>query len=168
VIALPAALGGPATLSAWRIDAERFRDTWDRGEGARLHGGRWNSPGRAAVYLSIEPATAILEVAVHKNVTVLGRLPHVMTAVVLDVPAKVMVVQPEDVPNREWLRPGWPTQDQQAYGDTMLAQHPMVLLPSVVSPYSWNLVWNPATARGLFRVAQQESFTLDSRLREAV
>jgi RES domain-containing protein len=31
------------------------------GEGARLHGGRWNPPGVAALYLGTDHATAIAE-----------------------------------------------------------------------------------------------------------
>jgi len=33
------------------------------GEGARLHGGRFNQPGISTLYTSLEPATAILEVS---------------------------------------------------------------------------------------------------------
>ena len=37
------------------------------GEGARLVGGRWNSPGRAMVYMSESIALAVLENLVHMN-----------------------------------------------------------------------------------------------------
>lgn len=167
MIALPAALGGPTTLTAWRLDAARFRDSWERGEGARIYGGRWNSPGRPAVYLSLEPSTAILEVAVHKGFGVLGRLAHVMTSVVIDDPGRVHVAQPEDLPDPGWLLPGWPSAEQQAFGDRLAEAHPFVLLPSTVSKYSWNLVWNPAVAGHGYRVLMQEGFVLDPRLRGA-
>ena len=36
-----------------------------KGEGARRYGGRWNSPGLAAVYFADHPALAVLEVRVH-------------------------------------------------------------------------------------------------------
>ncbi len=166
MIALPPALGGPARLTAWRIDAEQFRDRWDRGEGGRLYGGRWNSPGIAAVYLSLDPSTAILEVAVHKGIATLARMPHVMTAVAIDDPSTVHVVQPEEVPEPAWLRPGWPTAAQQAHGDQRLAAHPFVLWPSTVSRHSWNLVWHLATAEGRYRVVLQEALVLDPRLKD--
>lgn len=35
------------------------------GEGARLWGGRWNSPGRPMVYAAASPSLAVLEVLVH-------------------------------------------------------------------------------------------------------
>ena len=53
---LPAALGGNE-LVAWRLDAAIHASTWASGEGAFLHGGRWNSKGVRAVYCSIDPAT---------------------------------------------------------------------------------------------------------------
>ncbi|MEA2728512.1 MAG: hypothetical protein QOF70_2987, partial [Acetobacteraceae bacterium] len=52
---------------AWRLDQQGFAATWDSGEGAYRLGGRWNTKGVRAVYCSVDPATAILEVAVHKG-----------------------------------------------------------------------------------------------------
>ncbi|TIQ24785.1 MAG: RES domain-containing protein, partial [Mesorhizobium sp.] len=63
---LPAALGG-SDLVGWCLDQAAFAPTWDSGEGAYRVGGRWNSRGVRAVYCSIDPSTAILEVAVHKG-----------------------------------------------------------------------------------------------------
>ena len=37
------------------------------GEGARLVGGRWNSPGRAVVYMAESVALAVLENLVHMS-----------------------------------------------------------------------------------------------------
>lgn len=52
-------------VQAWRIVPERRAETAFDGEGARLYGGRWNSAGRAAVYLAASRALAALEVLVH-------------------------------------------------------------------------------------------------------
>lgn len=51
------------------------------GEGARLLGGRWNSPGRAAVYTASCGALAALEYMVH-----LTRLPANMLLLRIEVP----------------------------------------------------------------------------------
>ncbi|MBX9737808.1 MAG: RES domain-containing protein, partial [Phycisphaerales bacterium] len=40
------------TARAFRIVQSRFKQDAFSGEGARIHGGRWNSPGIPAVYLS--------------------------------------------------------------------------------------------------------------------
>lgn len=51
----------PLRCPLWRMLAIRYqRDPWS-GEGARLHGGRWNPPGVAALYLGTDHATAIAE-----------------------------------------------------------------------------------------------------------
>ena len=104
---LPAALGG-RDLVAWRLDAAHFADSWDSGEGAYRAGGRWNGRGVRAVYCSTDPATAILEVAVHKGFPALDTTPHVLTCLTVTDPARVHVVTPEDVPNPAWLWPASP------------------------------------------------------------
>jgi RES domain-containing protein len=40
------------------------------GEGARLYGGRWNSPGRPMIYASASPSLAVLEVLVHLDLPI--------------------------------------------------------------------------------------------------
>ena len=69
-------------------------------------GGRWNSPGVRAVYTALDPATAILEVAVHKGFKALDTAHHVLTSGRVIDPATVHVVQAADVPNPNWLVPG--------------------------------------------------------------
>ena len=160
---LPAVLGGDQFV-VWRLDESKHGAAWDSGEGARLFGGRWNSRGRRAVYCCVDPATAILELAVHKGFAALDIVPHVLTAAHVTEPATARVVLPRDVPNADWLRPGDPSADQQAFGDALLADHPFVLVPSVVSTNSWNAIFDPDAARGLYVRRIQEPFALDPRL----
>jgi RES domain-containing protein len=127
-------------------------------------GGRWNSSGLRAVYWSLDPATAILEVAVHKGFAALDIVPHVLTAATLAEPGSAHVVEPESVPDAGWLRPGIPNVRQQAFGDALLLRHTFVLLPSVVSSHSWNLVFAAGAAAGAYAVKMQERFVLDPRL----
>ncbi|RZN12434.1 hypothetical protein CWO91_03805 [Bradyrhizobium genosp. SA-3] len=159
---LPAALGS-SELVAWRLDQSKYAATWDSGEGAFLAGGRWNSRGVRAVYCSIDPATAILEVAVHKGFRALDLVPHVMTSATID-PTGVFVVEPGTIPNPSWLRPGIPSAGQQAFGDELLAKHRFVVIPSVVSTASWNLIFIGANAAGAYKLRSQEPFALDTRL----
>jgi RES domain-containing protein len=166
VTPLPAALlGGSAPLVGWRLDSARFAGTWDSGEGARLFGGRWSSIGQRAVYAAFDPATAILEVAVHKGFAALEVSPHVLTSFVIHDMRTVHVVRPEDVPDGRWLIPAMPGQGQQTFGDTLLRDHRFVAIPSVVSSRSWNLVFNAAGAAGTYTILKQEEFALDPRLR---
>jgi len=163
VTPLPAALGGSG-LVAWRLDRRTHRNSWDSGEGARLFGGRWNSVGRKVVYCSLDPATAIIELAVHKRFETLDTVPHVLTSAVIADLSAVHIVQPIVVPNGNWLRPGSPSSGQQKFGDALLAAHPFVVIPSVVSTHSWNLLFDPDVAKGGYSQQTQEDFALDTRL----
>lgn len=160
---LPAPLGG-TEIVAWRLDREEYAPTWDSGEGALQLGGRWNSKGQRAVYCSLDPATAILEVAVHKGFRVLDTVRHVLTRVLVTTPSKVSVVQPGSIPNPNWLRPGTPSAGQQSFGDELLSTQSFVAIPSAVSTYSWNLIFDPELAYGDYRLVRQEIFALDTRL----
>ncbi|WP_331375346.1 RES family NAD+ phosphorylase [Sinorhizobium chiapasense] len=160
---VPIALGD-TELIAWRLDQAGYAPTWDSGEGAYRVGGRWNSRGVRAVYCSIDPSTAILEVAVHKGFRALDTMPHVMTAAVITDMAAVHVVDPASVPNPNWLRPGIPSAGQQAFGDDLLRNYRFVAIPSAVSIHSWNLVFIASQAASGYAVKFQETFALDTRL----
>mgnify|MGYP000845497580 CR=1 FL=1 len=160
---LPVALGG-SELVAWRLDQAVHAQAWDSGEGAYRVGGRWNSKGVRAVYCSLDPATAILEVAVHKGFRVLDTVAHVMTAAVIADPADIHVVDPASVPNPNWLHPGIPGAGQQAVGDDLLRQHRFIAIPSAVSTHSWNLIFLAQVASDRYALKLQEAFALDTRL----
>jgi RES domain-containing protein len=53
------------TLSAWRIVKRKLASEAFSGEGARLYGGRWNSPGVRMVYTAESRSLAALEILVH-------------------------------------------------------------------------------------------------------
>ena len=53
------------TLSAWRITKQKHAKSAFSGEGARIYGGRWNSPGTPIIYTAQSQALAVLEVLVH-------------------------------------------------------------------------------------------------------
>ena len=158
---LPWAAGPP---EAWRLDIRDFAPTWDRGIGAAKVGGRWNPVGYACVYCSADPATAIMEVAVHKGLYVLDTVAHMLIhARILD-DKDIHIVVPYDVPNVNWLRPTSPSKGQQTFGRDLLEKHPFVLIPSAVSDESWNLLFNPVRAAGRYELIAQKRFALDTRL----
>jgi RES domain-containing protein len=161
---LPAALGGGNGLVVWRLDRREYAATWDSGEGAFLVGGRWNSKGLRAVYCSIDPATTILEAAVHQGFRTLDTVPFVLTAARIPDIAEVHVVKHDALPNPNWLRPGVPSAGQQAFGDDFLRRHRFVAIPSAVSTHSWNLIFDPLKAAGFYGLDFQEPFALDTRL----
>jgi RES domain-containing protein len=160
---LPASLGGNEFV-AWRLDKASYAAAWDAGEGAYKAGGRWNSKGVRAVYCSLDPATAILEVAVHKGFRALDTVPHILTSIAVVDPSIIHIVQPAAVPNPNWLHPGIPSAGQQEFGDELLSRHAFVLIPSAVSTYSWNLIFLKTMAASAYFLRSQEPFALDTRL----
>ena len=162
--ALPPALAAAAQpLQAWRIDALAFADRWDSGIGAERFGGRWNPRGQRAVYCSLDPATCIVEAAVHRGFEVLDTQPHVLSCLEL-VADGVRVVQADELPNPAWLHGGVPSAGQQRHGAALLAEFGVVVLPSAVSKCSWNLVFSPEVAAGRWRLLHQQRLVVDTRL----
>ncbi|MCI1047544.1 RES domain-containing protein [Caballeronia zhejiangensis] len=159
---LPAGLGTSA-LTVWRLEREKHFPTWNTAEGAFLVGRRWSSPGQRVIYASLDPATTILEVAVHKCFDVLDRVPHRLLEIELGTtPIKVLL--PSEVPNPHWLSPGAVSPNQQKFGDALLAASPLALVPSTVSKHSWNLLINVASASDQLALKNHERFALDPRL----
>ncbi len=118
------------------------RHSPESGEGARRHGGRWNSPGRAVIYACETMTGAMLEKLVHTNV----RMPKHQVGVTYESPnaLKAISIEPETVP-------GWDKRDMvvsRAAGDAWLASVESAILrvPSIVFSVERNVLLNPAHA----------------------
>ena len=155
---------GTGELRFWRLDQRQHAPTWHSGEGAYRVGGRWNSSGVRAVYTALDPATAILEVAVHKGFKALDTAHHVLTSGRVIDPTTVHMVQAADVPNPNWLVPGAHGAGQKGFGDALLRDHLFVLIPSTVSRHSWNLIFDAQKAADHYDDVVQEDFALAPRL----
>ena len=126
-------------MRAFRIADRRF-PIFD-GTGARLVGGRWNSPGRPVIYAAETFAGAVLEVLVHAN---LGRVPRTHAVLEITIPDTITteIVLVGDLP-------GWEADDQsvsRAFGDQWLEEKrtAVLLVPSLVTRGpERNVVLNP-------------------------
>ena len=133
------------------------------GTGARLHGGRWNSPGRGVIYTAETYAGAILEVLVHAN---LERLPRTQAVLAIEIP--------DDLAGERLAAsdlPGWNAPNQavsRAFGDRWLAEarSAVLMLPSLVTQgHELNLLLNPSHPEfARIRVAGTEPVVWDERL----
>lgn len=158
-------LPGDGEIYFWRLVSDHRKATWQEGIGAELAGGRWNTKGVRAVYGAADAATAILEVAVHTGFAALDEVPHTLFLARILSPLFVHRVDPESVPNPHWLHPGTPSLGQQRFGNALLAVHPVIMVPSVCSLRSWNLILNPEVpSEGVYEVLSEEPFALDPRL----
>jgi len=139
------------------------RHSPESGDGARLHGGRWNSPGRAVIYACETMTGAMLEKLVHTN----GRMPKHQVCVTYEAADTVMVrwLDPADAP-------GWDKPDMivsRAAGDTWLeaAESAVLRVPSIVFGVERNVLVNPAHADfRKIRVVGTEPVRWDERLFE--
>lgn len=133
------------------------------GEGARLYGGRWNSPGRAVIYTSRTLSLAALEYLVHLDPAF---APTDLIAMTLEVPdAAVTALDPARLP-AGWR--GLPAPRAcTALGDTWLAgDHALGLaIPSAIVPVEWNVLLDPrhTSFRGV-QVVEEVPFQFDPRL----
>ena len=111
------------------------------GEGALRYGGRWNSPGRRAVYLGGSLALASLELLVHIRVAdVLKAYRKLSVGIPADL---VRVVDPCDLP-AGWARPGLHPVTQEI-GDRWLdsLESAVLAVPSAVIIGEVNYIANP-------------------------
>ena len=83
--------------TVWRICRRPFADL--SGDGARLYGGRWNTPGRPLIYAAETAALAVLEVRVHLDLD-WDMLPDDYVLVAIDTSAIVAetIQEPPDDP----------------------------------------------------------------------
>ena len=152
-----------ARRTVWRLTREQYTDSAFSGEGARQYGGRFNSSGTAVVYTAESLPLAGLE-----TMTGLERYDQLRRYVFFRVriPEELISeVLTEDLPE-DWNRHPPPSQVQDV-GNRWVAQRRSAALrvPSVVVPYSYNYLLNPAhEAFGEIEVGSAESFSVDERL----
>lgn len=128
-------------ITVWRITAPQYAETAFSGEGARLWGGRFNSPGRRVVYASGSLSLATLEVLAGANDR--RRLRGYLAVSATFDEADVETLTVADLPEGWDARPY--ASASQTIGDTWLddARSLALRVPSVVVPMEWNVLLNP-------------------------
>lgn len=152
-------------ITAWRIVPQNWADTAFDGEGARLYGGRWNSPGHAAVYLADSRALAALEVLVHLN-PAMAALRYQMIKV--SFPA-ILVQQIDIEPLAEALASPSVLPATQHAGDAWLreAHTPVLQVHSSIISEEPNYVLNPKHPKfARIKIGATRRFAFDPRLLE--
>ncbi len=145
---------------AWRIVKEKHAATAFSGEGARLYGGRWNSPGTSVVYTSGSRALAALESLVHLNPPVM--FSYVALSAGFD---EALVEKAVELP-ADWRDQPVPASTK-AIGDLWVkeARSAVLELPSVIIPGESNFLINPAHPDfQKIAIGKPEPFGFDSRL----
>jgi len=131
-------------IQAWRIVKKQYAADAFSGEGARLAGGRFNSPGIAVVYTASSLALAELEILV--NLPTERLLERYIAFRVRFDTSLLHVLRDADLP------PNWRTDPApravKQIGDQWVqkAQSVVLSVPSAVVPAERNYVLNPAHA----------------------
>lgn len=145
---------------AWRIVKEKHAATAFNGEGARLYGGRWNSPGMSVVYTSGSMALAALESLVHLYPPVIFK--YVAIPIQFD---DALVEKVAALPS-DWTEEP-PSPSTKDIGDLWIreARSAVLELPSVIIPEEPNYLLN--LAHPDFRkiaIGKPVPFSFDPRL----
>ena len=151
-------------MALWyRIVQERWAATAMGGEGARLHGGRWNPAGLAAVDLAESRALAALEILVQAPREALRPEWRVIA---VEVPEEAIKVATEKQLPDGWRDPP-SSPGARRFGSEWLAKagELAMALPGVIVPEEKTLLLNPrhpAVAR--LKAATAERFVFDPRV----
>jgi RES domain-containing protein len=127
---------------AWRLARTIDRSVAFSGIGSFRYGGRWNSPGRYAVYVSLSLSTAALEILVHAGTP--RAIPRDELAISVWIPDE-LTMDRVDISN---LPDDWQEIDHPAclaIGDAWIEEQRSAVLdvPSAVVPQERNLLLNP-------------------------
>lgn len=147
---------------AFRIVKRQHAKQAFNGEGARLAGGRWNSAGQRAVYLSSTLSLAAMETFVHLGEDI-ARLDYVYFKV--EIPTAVLIV-PLTIKPKGW-RNEPPGSQSMRVGDRWLRAGTSVLLEvaSAIIPTETNLILNPVHSdMAKLRIQAARPFQFDPRM----
>ena len=151
-------------IPAFRLCKTKHVATAFTGEGARIAGGRWNSPGVAVVYASSTLSLATLEVLVHLDDP--EAFARMFSWIAVEIPDELIEVLDESK-----LPPGWcadeTTGATQVIGDAWVRslRSAVLAVPSVVTPGEKNYLLNPAHSKfSNIRIAAPHPFRPDPRL----
>ncbi len=131
-------------MKVFRIEREKYLNTTLSGIGASMDdGNRWNSRFTRLVYTAESRALALLEVAVHLDLS--EDLPIDRFLVEIEVPddAVLQEIRFEELP-ADWNEQP-PTTNTQAIGDDFVLQNAALILkvPSCIVPDEFNYLINP-------------------------
>jgi RES domain-containing protein len=149
----------------WRLAPPEFH-TELNGEGARLFGGRWNSPGLYALYTSSHLSLSVLETYVNIPPALKNSLP-MFQAVKIAIPDDVSTIRILPAQLTTLLAASDPVAASRAIGDDWIVRRESLVLqaPSVLVPEEDNLIVNPEhPSAGEVRIMSTRAFRFDPRL----
>ncbi|MDB5275447.1 MAG: hypothetical protein JWR61_402 [Ferruginibacter sp.] len=134
------------------------------GEGARLHGGRWNHIGTSCIYTSENRALAVLEYTVNVNIDDVPRSLSITTFEVPDVSIHELTIA--ELPGN-WIESPSPTSTKD-FGTILLnsVKTPIIKIPSAIIQQEYNFLLNPIHLESKnFKILDVKDFIYDVRIK---
>lgn len=148
--------------TAWRLVPVKFQSNAFDGEGAYLHGGRWNGKRVRVVYTSATLSLAALELLVHVNPAI--KLNCVRFKLEFDESIVERLPQTDYPDNWQTHPPGLVTQVIGNQWATEL-RTAVLAVPSALIPEELNYIINPLHPDFTkIQVSKAEEFSFDARL----
>lgn len=151
-------------MDVYHLGTTKFADQLT-GEGAKLHGGRWNLIGSACIYTSESKALCVLEYAANVQ---LEELPASLSITIYNLPDKSWKeFSGKELPEN-WTQIPVP-QETKEWGSFHLqqAKYLALRLPSVVIPSEFNFILNPMhTDFKKIKITEIHSFSFDKRIKK--
>jgi RES domain-containing protein len=134
------------------------------GEGARLHGGRWNHLLVPCIYTSESRALALLELTVNVNI---DDIPRALSITTIEIPDDIIkeLTLPE-LPG-DWGHSPSPTSAKDMGSNLLKTMEAAVLkIPSAILSQEFNYILNPLHPEsGKFKIIAVEDLVYDVRIK---
>jgi RES domain-containing protein len=145
-------------MQLWRIS--RHRDL--SGMGGLRANGRWHHRGQPVVYLSENPASALLEVCVH---TAGNDIPPEYTLLCVEAPeTKIDSITPESLPDDWQIR--FDTTRQLGTEWLRTNRTALLRIPSAIVPHTSNFLFNPLHPDAkAFQIVEAVNYPFDPRIK---
>ena len=134
------------------------------GEGAKLHGGRWNKIGSPCLYTSESKALCVLEYAANVR---LQEMPLSLSITSFEIPENSWFeILPKELPSN-WQEVPTP-EETKLLGTRLLEDKNIIALkvPSVIIPSEFNFILNPLSLNFAKVIIKEVlTFSLDKRIK---
>jgi RES domain-containing protein len=152
-------------VRVYRISTRQFAADLT-GEGARLHGGRWNPPGFPVIYTSESVPLSILELLANVPADFLST--GLFCRVIIELPCEAVTfdLSPDELPSH-WNTHPAPAQLAEIGGQWLTDGYsPWLKVPSAVAcGEGWNILLNPShPGFSQVKVVDIAPFHFDTRL----
>ncbi len=152
-------------MRVYRLASRKYAND-KKGEGARLHGGRWNHIGTPCLYTSESRALAILEYSVNIE---LFSIPRALCLITFEIPEDSLYECNISSLPGNWTEAPAPPETKE-FGTKLLSEltHLVIKIPSTIVPQEFNYLINPLhPAIRKMKVIALEDFVYDIRIKDS-